>query len=130
MEPKLARCRDCGKEVSWDAYQCPHCGAPKPYLATWEGHGFGWQSKTTLFGWPLVHISFRYKPRPVPAKGIIAIGQFGVGLLTIAQFGVGLVTVTQFGVGIWILAQMALGWTGIAQIGVLPGGGMGQMIWP
>jgi hypothetical protein len=130
MESKLARCRDCGEDVSWDAFQCPHCGAPKPGLAEWAGHGFGWKSNTTLFGWPLIHISFRYKPRPVPAKGIIAIGQFGIGLVTIAQFGVGLITAAQFGAGIWILAQIALGWTGVAQIGVFPGGGGGPMIWP
>jgi hypothetical protein len=51
-----------------------------------------------LFGWPLVHISFKYRANrmPVVARGIVAIGQFGCGALTIAQFGVGLVSVSQF----------------------------------
>ena len=130
METPLARCRDCGHEVSRQAFQCPHCGVPKPYLAEWTGYGFEWKSRVRLFGWPLIHVSFKYKPRPVPARGIVAIGQFAVGFLTIAQFGLGFLTVAQFGAGFWILGQMVLGWTGIAQIGFLPGGGIGQIIWP
>jgi hypothetical protein len=130
MKKELAKCRDCGNEVSWQAFQCPHCGAPKPYLAEWTGYGFEWKTKTAFHGWPLIHICFKYRPRPVPARGIIAIGQFGLGLVTIAQFGIGLATAAQFGAGVWIIGQMVLGWTGIAQIGFLPGGGFGQAIWP
>ena len=58
---------------------------------------------------PIVHISFKYRPNrmPVPAKGIIAIGQFACGVVTISQFGVGLVSVSQFTVAGFALAQFA-----------------------
>ncbi|MFP4389559.1 MAG: hypothetical protein ACLFPR_11515, partial [Desulfococcaceae bacterium] len=130
MEKELAKCRDCGNQVSPQAFQCPRCGAPKPYLSEWTGHGFEWKSGIKVFGWPLIHICFKYRPRPVPARGIVAIGQFGMGIVTIAQFGIGIATVAQLGAGIWIIGQIALAWTGIAQIGFLPGGGFGQAIWP
>ena len=130
-ESPLASCRDCGHDVSHDAFACPNCGAPKPSSQNWDGVGFEWKSPLTLFGLPFVHISFKYRNRrPVVAKGIFAIGQFGVGVFTIAQFGVGFVSISQFALGAIIIAQIAAGWTGIAQIGFLPGGGFGQMIVP
>ena len=57
---------------------------------------------------PIVHISFKYRSNrmPVPAKGIIAIGQFACGVVTISQFGVGLVSVSQFTVAGFALAHL------------------------
>ena len=77
---------------------CPGCGAPYPAREKWDGYGFEYKSQTTLFGWPLVHISFKYRPNrlPVVAKGVIAVGQFGVGLVNISQFGIGLFSLAQF----------------------------------
>lgn len=82
-------------------------------------------------GLPLVHISFKYRANrvPVPARGIIAIGQFGVGVITIAQFGVGLVSICQFTLAGYALAQFALAWSLIAQIGVYVDQGTGQIVW-
>jgi hypothetical protein len=51
------------------------------------------------------------------AKGVIAIGQFGIGLITLAQFGIGLL----FGFG-----QCLLALTAVAQIAVTPGIAIGQ----
>jgi len=81
-------------------------------------------------GLPLIHISFKYRPNrvPVPARGIIAIGQFGVGVITIAQFGVGLFGICQFTIAGYALAQFALAWSVIAQIGIYIHEGVGQMV--
>ena len=81
-------------------------------------------------GLPLVHISFKYRPNrmPVPAKGIIAIGQFGVGIVTIAQFGIGLLGVCQFAIAGYALAQFAFAWSLIAQIGLYLHKGTGQVV--
>ncbi len=109
---------------------CPGCGAPYPAKDKWDGWGFEYKSQTTLMGLPLVHISFKYRPNrvPVPARGIIAIGQFGVGVITIAQFGIGLFGVCQFAIAGYALAQFALAWSLIAQIGIYIHEGVGQMV--
>jgi uncharacterized membrane protein YvbJ len=85
-------CRECEHAVSEQAVFCPNCGAPYPGRDKWDGHGFEYKSQATLFGLPLLHVSFKYRPDrvPVPAKGIVAIGQFAIGVITISQFGVGL----------------------------------------
>ena len=75
-------------------------------------YGFEWKSSRTFLGYPLVHIAFgrdrRGKLRV--AKGIIAIGQFGIGLISVAQFGVGLLFgFGQFVAGLTVLAQFAGG---------------------
>jgi hypothetical protein len=80
---------------------------------------------------PLVHVSFKYAPGrgPVPAKGIIAIGQFAIGIVTISQFGIGFVSVSQFGIAGFALAQFAIAYSLIAQAGLFLGEGHGPLIW-
>ena len=126
---RLAPCRSCRREVSRDAMTCPHCGAPKPAEQGWNGTGYEWKSKQTLFGLPLVHVAAGRDARGKlrVAKGIIAIGQFAVGGIVIAQFGVGAV----FGLGQFVAApisvgQIAFGLAAIGQfaIGLLFGMGM------
>lgn len=123
-------CRECGHEVSEQALICPNCGAPKPARENWDGWGFEYKSDATLFGWPLLHISFKYRPnrRPVPAKGIIAIGQFGVGVINISQFGVGLISLSQFTVSGYALAQFGIAYSLIAQFGLFIDQGRGQFV--
>jgi len=130
MVSDMKACRECGCEVSEQAAACPKCGAPYPTKDKWDGWGFEYKSQTTLLGLPLVHISFKYRPGrvPVPARGIIAIGQFGVGVITIAQFGIGLFGVCQFTIAGYALAQFALAWSFIAQIGVYIHEGVGQRV--
>ena len=91
-------CRECKNEVSEQAIACPNCGAPYPARDRWDGHGFEYKTKTELFGLPLLHISFKYRQNrvPVPAVGVVAIGQFAAGWVTISQFGIGLVSISQF----------------------------------
>ena len=123
-------CRECGHEVSEQAFTCPNCGAPQPAREKWDGWGFEYKSEATLFGWPLLHISFKYRPnrRPVPAIGIIAIGQFGLGVITISQFGVGLISVSQFTVSGYALAQFGIAYSLIAQFGLFIDQGWGQFV--
>lgn len=123
-------CRECRHEISEQAMACPQCGAPFPAKEKWDGWGFEYKSKAILFGWPLVHISFKYRPsrRPVPAKGIIAIGQFACGIFTLSQFGFGIISVSQFTVAGYALAQFAVAYSLIAQIGIYLHEGHGQLV--
>ena len=81
-------------------------------------------------GLPWLHISFKYRPNrlPVPAKGIIAIGQFACGVFTLSQFGVGVVSVGQFTVAGYALAQFGLAFSLIAQFGIFMHEGHGQLV--
>ena len=124
-------CRECGHQVSEQAFACPQCGAPYPARAKWDGWGYEYKSNAEFLGWPLVHISFKYQPnrRPVVAKGFIAIGQFGVGVFTLSQFGVGLFSLSQFTVAAYALAQFAVAWSLIAQFGLYVERGYGQLVY-
>jgi hypothetical protein len=123
-------CRDCQHEVSEQAMACPHCGAPFPAREKWDGWGFEWKSKATFLGLPLLHISFKFRPNrvPVPAKGIVAIGQFACGILTLSQFGVGVVSISQFTIAAYALAQFAFAYALIAQFGIYIHEGHGQLV--
>lgn len=117
--PSLVPCRECRNPVSVAANACPKCGAPRPASAVFPGRGFEWKSERTVYGWPLVHIAFgrTANGKIRVAKGVIAIGQFGIGLFTLAQVGVGFV----FGFG-----QVMIGLTAIAQVAVTVLFGIGQ----
>jgi hypothetical protein len=113
-------CRECQHEISEQAISCPRCGAPFPAKEKWDGWGFEYKSKMTFMGLPLLHISFKYRPNriPVPAKGVIAIGQFACGIFTLSQFGIGVVSVSQF----------AFAYSLIAQFGIFIREGHGQLV--
>ena len=115
----LIQCRECQKEISSEARNCPHCGAPFPARKRWKGSGFEWKSKQTFYGYPLIHVAFGRdaQNRIRVAKGIIAVGQFGIGLITFAQLGIGVL----FGLG-----QFILGLTGVAQFAITGLFGIGQ----
>ncbi|MBL7077070.1 MAG: zinc ribbon domain-containing protein [Kiritimatiellae bacterium] len=123
-------CRECGQEVSEQAMGCPQCGAPFPARDQWDGWGYEYKSKATFLGLPWLHISFKYRPSrcPVPARGIIAIGQFACGIITISQFGIGVISVSQFTVAVWALAQFAAAYSLIAQLGIYIHEGHGQVV--
>ena len=123
-------CRECRHDISEQAITCPNCGAPYPARDKWDGWGFEYKSHATLWGLPLVHISFRYRPNrvPVPARGIVAIGQFACGVFTLSQFGVGVVSVSQFTVAGFALAQFAFAWSLVAQMGIYIESGRGQVV--
>jgi hypothetical protein len=126
----MKECRCCKRVVSEEALSCPNCGAPRPAVANWDGWGFEYKSPLTLFGLPLLHISFKYRPNrlPVPANGVIAIGQFATGIVTISQFGVGVVSLSQFTIAGFAVAQFALAVSGIAQFALYLDKGWGQCV--
>ena len=126
----MKQCRECQREVSERALACPGCGAPYPAKEKWDGWGYEYKSKTTLFGLPLLHIAFKYRPNRVPvvARGVISIGQFGVGIINISQFGIGLLSLSQFTIAGYALAQFALAYSCIAQIGLYVDQGYGQIV--
>jgi len=69
--------------------------------------GYEYKSKRTLFGLPLVHVSFRTdKPR---AKGIIAIGFIAQGLLSIGLVSIGLLSLGLLSLGLFALGLFSLG---------------------
>jgi hypothetical protein len=115
-----SRCPECREEVSEGIESCPYCGAAFPTKIKSKRFGFEWKSSKVFYGYPLVHIAFgRDSERRLRvAKGVIAIGQFGVGLITFAQFGVGIL----FGFG-----QFVLGVTAVAQIAISLLFGVGQI---
>jgi hypothetical protein len=125
----MKKCRDCGIEVSESAVSCPKCGAIYPYKEKWDGFGFEYKSKTTMFGLPLIHISFKYRGfAPVPARGIIAIGQFGVGVINISQFGIGVISLSQITASIYAVCQIGVAYSLIAQLGLYWDKGFGQIV--
>ena len=126
----MKACRECKHEVSEQAPICPHCGAPRPAIANWNGWGYEYKSKTEIMGLPLLHISFKFSSRfmPVPAKGIIAIGQFGAGIINISQFGIGVFSLSQFTISVFAIAQFGIAYSLIAQIGLYIHQGYGQIV--
>ena len=122
--------RECRHEASEQATTCPGCGAPFPAKDKWDGWGFEYKSEATFLGLPLLHISFKFRPNrtPVPAKGVIAIGQFACGIFTLSQFGVGIVSVSQFTIAAFALAQFAFAYSLIAQFGIYIHEGHGQLV--
>lgn len=123
-------CRECQHTVSGQATACPGCGAPFPAKEKWDGWGLEYKSKAMLFGLPLIHISFKFRPNrvPVPAIGVIAIGQFACGIFTLSQFGVGVVSISQFTISAYALAQFAIAYSLIAQFGIFIAEGYGQLV--
>jgi hypothetical protein len=109
---------------------CPNCGAPFPAKDKWDGWGFEYKSSATILGLPLLHISFKYRPNylPVPARGVIAIGQFASGNVTVSQFGLGVISISQFTVAGYALAQFAFAYSLIAQLGIYIHEGHGQLV--
>ncbi len=126
----MTPCRECKQEVSEQATACPQCGAPFPAKEKWDGWGFEYKTEATFLGLPWLHISFKYRPskRPVPATGILAIGQFACGVFTLSQFGIGVVSVSQFTIAGYALAQFALAYSLIAQMGIYIHEGRGQIV--
>jgi hypothetical protein len=126
----MKKCRECGNEVSGQALACPKCGAPYPAREKWDGWGFEYKSRATILGMPFIHISFKYRPNrvPVPAKGFISIGQFGIGVINISQFGIGFISISQFTVAVYAVAQFAVAYSCLAQIGLYVNKGYGQFV--
>jgi hypothetical protein len=123
-------CRECRREILEQAVACPHCGAQFPARDSRDGWGYEYKSRLTIAGWPLLHISFKYRSNrtPVVARGIVAIGQFGCGLVCISQFGIGVLSISQFTIAGLALAQFGAAYSLIAQFGLYVVEGRGQFL--
>jgi len=123
----LINCPECRASISEKAATCPKCGHPMKPLANLERvarrhwRGYEWKTKAQIFGWPLIHIAIGRNGetgRLMVAKGIIAIGQFGIGVLFgLGQFVGGIFSIGQFALGIiFAFGQFACGITAVGQI--------------
>lgn len=104
--------------------------SPVPCRDSFDGWGFEYKSQATLLGLPWLHISFKFRPNrlPVPARGVIAIGQFTCGIFTLSQFGVGIVSLRKFTVAVAAVAQFGIAYSLIAQMGLYLHDGRGQLV--
>lgn len=150
----LITCPECNENLCEKAIVCPKCGNPMKPMADLiqifgsYRRGFEWKTKTEILGWPLMHIAIgrdKKTGRLLIAKGIIAIGQFGIGVITIAQFGIGIlfglgqftggiIAIGQFALGLYFgLGQFATGFITIGQLALgkyaLAQMGFGEYIW-
>jgi hypothetical protein len=156
----LIACPECGQGISEHAPTCPRCGYPlkEPQVpvqrvvvrggSNKRAWGFEWRTKAQILGWPLIHVAIGRDPQTLRlrvARGVIAVGQFGVGVITVAQFGFGLLfglgqcvggylAVGQLALGLHFgLGQFAIGMTAIGQFAfgryVLAQIGVGSHVW-
>ncbi len=97
--------------------------------------GWSWDSKTRLFGLPLVSLRFRVYPRMTRsrdvAKGIIAIGNIAVGVLSLGMVSVGVVSAGLMSAGVLALGALAFGLAalGPVAIGLLAFGPVAIGLW-
>ena len=82
--------------------------------------GYEYKSRTTIWGWPLIHVVMGYGADPehpkMVARGIIAVGSIAIGVVALGGIGVGLLSLCGLGLGLVVVAGMAVG--GVAVGGV------------
>jgi hypothetical protein len=123
----LINCPECSREISDQAFLCPHCGWS---AAARRVLGREYRSEATLFGLPLVHVATGIDPqtgRKRVAKGILAVGDVAVGVFALGGVAFGGVTFGGVALGLVSLGGLALGLLlalgGAAVGGVAVGGG-------
>jgi hypothetical protein len=82
---------------------------------------FEYRSKTTLFGWPLVHVVTGVDPatgRKRTAKGIIAMGNSPRGVIAFGDVAVGVIACGIFGYGLVSLSVVAVGVVALGSLAV------------
>ena len=87
------------------------------YFRSWT-----WESKTRLFGLPLVSICLSFYPYMLrcrkSARGIIAIGNIAVGVVALGAFSVGVFSIGALSVGAFALGALAFGLTALGPVAV------------
>lgn len=97
--------------------------------------GYAYDSKTTLFGMPLVSIRFRLYGRPMRtrdvARGVIAIGNIAVGIFSIGLINAGLFSLGIISAGLLSIGCLAFGLAalGPVAIGLLAFGPVALGLW-
>ena len=125
----MKTCHACHQELDDNVSECPYCSTSISDKTKPKAWGYEYKSKAHLWGIPLLHICFLYhrKCLPIPARGIIAIGQFGIGIINISQIGIGFLSLAQITLAFYALAQVAVAYSLIAQVGIYVGSGYGQV---
>ena len=100
------------------------------FFRAWE-----WNSKTKVFGIPLVSVCFCMYPHMLrcrkTAKGIIAIGNIAVGVIALGMFSMGVLSIGVTSAGLFALGCLAFGPValGVVAIGVLAFGVAAIGLW-
>ena len=98
-------------------------------------HGWAWESKTKIWGLPLVSIHFCFHPHRIQirsiAKGIIAIGNIAVGVFSLGLLSVGLFSIGVTSLGLLSLGAVAFGLAalGPVAIGLMAFGPVAAGLW-
>lgn len=94
-----------------------------------------WESKTRLFGLPLVSVCFCAYPHVLrcrkTARGIIAIGNIAVGVVALGAVSTGLISIGAMSVGAFALGALAFGLAalGPVAVGLLAFGPVAAGLW-
>ena len=129
-------CGNCGYVLTGltESSKCPECGKPLVEVLTrptqrFLNAGKRYNSKATLFGWPVVSIAMGPKDGQMRghAKGIIAIGDIATGGIAVGGISRGVVAVGGVALGLFSLGGAAVGLVtatgGMAVGGMAAGGG-------
>jgi tRNA A-37 threonylcarbamoyl transferase component Bud32 len=74
--------------------------------------GYEYRSKTTVFGWPLVHIATGIDPmtgKKRIAKGIIAVGDMAIGVLAFGGASIGVFSIGGAAIGLFSFGGLSIG---------------------
>ena len=129
-------CGNCGYVLTGltESSKCPECGKPLVEVLTrptqrFLNAGKRYNSKATLFGWPVVSVAFGPKDGQMRghAKGIIAIGDIATGGIAVGGISRGVVAVGGLALGLFSLGGATVGLVtatgGMAVGGMASGGG-------
>lgn len=100
-----------------------------------HGWSWFWDSKTRLFGLPLVSVRFHLRPHMMrnrdAARGIIAIGNMAIGVVALGALSVGVLSVGALSAGLLAVGALAFGLAalGPVAIGLLAFGPVALGLW-
>lgn len=100
-----------------------------------RGWRYAWDSKTRVFGLPLVSVRVHSAPHALrardTAKGIIAIGNVAVGVVALGAASVGLISVGGLSAGVFALGALAFGLVSLGAVafGLLAFGAVAIGLW-
>lgn len=100
-----------------------------------RGWSWFWDSKTRIFGLPLVSVRFHLRPHMMrnrdAARGVIAIGNIAIGVVALGAMSVGVLSVGAMSVGLLAVGALAFGLAalGPVAIGLLAFGPVALGLW-